>query len=197
MGRTIGTFNFRDGFADGTSARDYTNKFITGRTCVLAAGNPIYEDNTDIADLLVIGVTQNWGLNQQKQLQKVFELGSDENTIVPGRSQGRFQLSKVWYNGPTLIKSLYPNLTQEQIDAMYKKPGYGDFLFNLESDLSDTPFGLCFVVFDLANTFVGGGFFENAYMETSGTAMSAQAIILAQQVSVQYERVFPIPQLGV
>ena len=191
MARSIGTWNFRDGFVDGTSAKDYTGKFITGRTCVLAAGEPIYEDN-DVATLNVIGVTQSWGLTQQKQLQKVFELGSDENTIVPGRSLGRFQLAKVWYNGPTLMKSVYPNITDEDIDGMYKKPGYGDFLFNLESDLSDTPFGLCFIVYDLDNTFVGGGFFENAYIENSGMSMSAQAIILAQQVSVQYERVFPI-----
>lgn len=199
--RSVNAWNYQLGFADGSEPRDYSGKFITGRTCVVAAGHPIFEDNTsDVGSLKVLGITQSLSLNQAKQLQRVYELGSSENVIVPGRSAGTLALTRVWYSGRNLLKALYGNVTDEQLEALLGPvPGYGNVFLNLASGLYDHPFGLLIIATSQGNALteqdnllVASVFAENAYLQNYGVTMASQAVVLAEQAVIQYERLIPV-----
>lgn len=201
MSKTIGTYNYQDGFVDGTSPKDYIGRFITGRTVAMSASRySTYEDNTDVGNLYTVGMVQGLGYSQAKQLQRLFELGSSENTIVPGRSVGTLQLSRVWYHGPNFLKVFYTGVSDAEIQALRGPvPGYEDLFLNLSSGLYDNPCGMLLTIHTQGNALsthdsklVGQLFLENAYIQNHGIQMSAQAVVLAEQVSIQFERAIPI-----
>lgn len=201
MPQSVSNYDYQVGFADGTNPKDYNGRFITGRTCFLAAGEPIYEDNADdLSKLKVIGVTQNIGLQFQKQLQRIFELGSSENLIVPGRAVPSLSISKVWYSGPNIQKALYPNVTEEELDALKgQRPGYNNTYMNLASHMFDHPCGLLMVMTSQGNSLttydnelVAAYFAENCYIQASGLQMAANSVVLAERSALQVERVLPI-----
>lgn len=201
MSKTIGTYNYQDGFVDGTTPKDYIGRFITGRTVAMSASRySTYADNTDVANLYTVGMVQGLSYSQAKQLQRLFELGSSENTIVPGRSVGTIQLSRVWYHGPNFLKVFYTGVSDAEIKALRGPvPGYEDLFLNLSSGLYDNPFGLLLTIHTQGNALsthdsklAGQVFLENAYIQNHGIQMSAQAVVLAEQVSIQYERAIPV-----
>lgn len=203
--RNIGTWNYQDGLVTGQSSSDYLGEFITGSTCVLAAGPPVYGDG-EVGNYIVIGVTQSVSLSQQKSVQRILEVGSRDNIIVPGTSGGALQLSRVWYSGPSLMKALYQDYVDnndEEIEELWTQPGYGDVFLNLASGLFDAPIGLVLAFTKQANTVtegdseyesehVGRIFLENCYITNHAVAMQAGAVVLAEQVGVQYERMHPV-----
>lgn len=201
MSKTIGTYNYQDGFVDGTIPKDYIGRFITGRTIAMSASRySTYADNTDVANLYTVGMVQGLAYSQAKQLQRLFELGSSENTIVPGRSVGTLQLSRVWYHKGNFLRVFYTGVTDEEIKALRGPvPGYDDLFLNLASGLYDNPCGLLLTIHSQGNalstydsTLVGQLFLENAYIQNHGIQMSAQAVVLAEQVSIQFERAIPV-----
>lgn len=96
-------------------------EFVSAESTLIAAGPPRLSDITgasspsdagggtlDSGDLVFpIGVLENVGLSQSKQLQRIFEIGSTRSYFVPGRTIGSITLGRVLYHGPTLLKVLY------------------------------------------------------------------------------------------
>jgi hypothetical protein len=111
-------------------------EFISAETTLIAAGPPRLTDITggtpgtegalDTADegdmVFPIGVLENIGLSQSKQLQRIFEIGSTRSYFIPGRVIGSLSLGRVLYHGPSLLKVLYAHYKQSAGDA--------DFQFN-------------------------------------------------------------------
>lgn len=54
-----------------------------------------------------IGVVENFALAQNKQLQTLFEIGSDIRYFIPGRVINNCSLSRVLIDGPSLLKVMY------------------------------------------------------------------------------------------
>jgi hypothetical protein len=54
-----------------------------------------------------IGLIENAGISQSKQLQKVFEIGSARGYFIPGRVIGSLQIGRMFYYGPSLLRVLY------------------------------------------------------------------------------------------
>lgn len=104
-------------------------EFVSAETTLIAAGPPRLTDvgngdstvTTDEGDLVFpIGVLENVGISQSKQLQRIFEIGSTRSYFVPGRTIGSISLGRVLYHGPSVLKVLYA----------YYKQSRGEFLFN-------------------------------------------------------------------
>lgn len=102
-------------------------EFISAETTLVAAGPPRLTDITvtvggadddtidtpDEGDIVFpIGVLENVGLSQSKQLQRIFEIGSGRSYFVPGRTVGSLTLGRVMYHGPSLLKVLYAHYKQ-------------------------------------------------------------------------------------
>lgn len=54
-----------------------------------------------------IGVVQGWSFTEQKQVEEVFEIGSDIKYIVPGRTNGQIAITRLLINGPDLVNALH------------------------------------------------------------------------------------------
>lgn len=109
-------------------------EFISAETTLIAAGPPRLTDITggpggddqtidtpDEGDMVFpIGVLENVGLSQSKQLQRIFEIGSSRSYFIPGRTIGSITLGRVLYHGPSLMKVLYAHYKQSATDAKFQ-----------------------------------------------------------------------------
>jgi len=104
-------------------------EFVSAETTLIAAGPPRLSDigngNSVIDDseadqVFPIGVLENVGLSQSKQLQRIFEIGSSRSYFIPGRTIGSITLGRVLYHGPSLLKVLYAYYKQSAADALVK-----------------------------------------------------------------------------
>jgi len=57
--------------------------------------------------MIPIGLVENANIQQNKALQQLFEIGSRRPFFVPGRHQIQASMSRVIFNGPSLLKALY------------------------------------------------------------------------------------------
>jgi hypothetical protein len=114
-------------------------EFVSAETTLIAAGPPRLSDITagaggddgtiDVADegdmVFPIGVLENVGLSQSKQLQRIFEIGSNRSYFIPGRTIGSVTLGRVLYHGPSLMKALYAHYKQSAGDLKFNHKGKG------------------------------------------------------------------------
>jgi len=107
-------------------------EFVSAESTLIAAGPPRLSDVTggnataqgaltaDQGDMVFpIGVLENVGLSQSKQLQRIFEIGSTRSYFIPGRVIGSITLGRVLYHGPTLLKVLYAYYKQTMGDLRF------------------------------------------------------------------------------
>lgn len=109
-------------------------EFISAETTLIAAGPPRLSDvgngdstiTRDEGDLVFpIGVLENVGISQSKQLQRIFEIGSSRSYFVPGRTVGSLTLGRVLYHGPSLLKVLYAHYKQSKGEYQFNHKGKG------------------------------------------------------------------------
>ena len=96
-------------------------EFVSAESTLIAAGPPRLSDLSSTGTISTpnqgdmvypIGVLENIGLSQSKQLQRIFEIGSSRSYFVPGRVIGSVTLGRVVYHGPTMLKALYAHYKQ-------------------------------------------------------------------------------------
>lgn len=109
-------------------------EFVSAETTLIAAGPPRLTDITGgpgaddstidtqpEGDMVFpIGVLENIGLSQSKQLQRIFEIGSSRSYFIPGRTIGSVTIGRVLYHGPSLLKVLYAHYKQGSSDAAFQ-----------------------------------------------------------------------------
>ena len=81
--------------------------FVSSESVILAAGMPTLAAQGDLTELVPIGLVENANIQQNKALQQLFEVGSRRPFFIPGRHQIQASLSRVMFNGPSLLKALY------------------------------------------------------------------------------------------
>ena len=109
-------------------------QFVSAATILVAAGPPRLDDvartqgntlnvpppsGTDSAGEIAfpIGIVENFGLSQNRQLQRMFEIGSKRSYFVPGRTIGSLSLGRVLFFGPSLLRVLYAYYPIDKITA--------------------------------------------------------------------------------
>jgi hypothetical protein len=95
-------------------------KYINARSTLVAAGPPLYSDIADSGtsgDMVYpIGLIENLTISQQKNLQRLYELGSDRSYFVPGRTMSSASLGRIMFHGPSLLRVLYAYYPQSKIN---------------------------------------------------------------------------------
>lgn len=216
-------------------------KFVGSKSIVLAFGPPKFQmitagGNISAGDNTVnqtnfnefthgpipVGLVQSFNLSQARQIDKIFELGSERAYLVPGRVIPQFSVSKVLYSGPSLLKfaSIYylqrvgesrisdgvdlskveralASFDPDQASTVNfntkKTPaGYGDFFINLASSLFQLPFGI--MVWMKTNDAGNYGCFylEDAYITVHSMSSGAMASVVAEEVSIEFDRLMPV-----
>lgn len=93
-----------------------SGQFASAESTLVAAGPPKLSlasgggENT----VFPIGLLENIGIQQSKQLQRIFEIGSSRSYFIPGRVIGSVNLGRVFYYGPSLLRVIYAYYKNEE-----------------------------------------------------------------------------------
>lgn len=203
---------------DGTDSEFRVHDLIEAGTVLIAAGPATIEgsNKTDTridvdTKLVPIGLIEQAQVQQNKQLQHIFEIGSKISYIIPGRTIGNISLSRVFFDGPSLLKALYAGEVSEdgvntdgdkktakfisdssstELESQFI--GSGNFAINLASAFFDQPHGLCFFFRDRENQNVSQIYFEGCRIGTHSFSIHSQQNILEEAVTISFTRIVPV-----
>jgi hypothetical protein len=93
-------------------------QFVSAESTLVAAGPPQITSNAAqagaagvsqgaVGEVYPIGLLETVGVQQSKQLQRIFEIGSSRSYFVPGRVIGSISVGRTFYFGPSLLRVLY------------------------------------------------------------------------------------------
>ena len=189
--------------------------FVSAESVIVAAGLPNWDDeNNNITDMIPIGLVENANIQQNKALQQLFEVGSRRPFFVPGRHQIQAAMSRVIFNGPSLLKALY-YLVGEAADSTDSNslgginiddyPGFGTYTagtdvsaasdplwINLASEMFNHPFGMAFLLKNMEGGNYGGVFLEECFVQAHQFSVASQQTVLLENVSLRAARVVGI-----
>lgn len=178
-------------------------EFINAETTLIAAGPPEItsaQSSTGGVVCYPIGVLENVGISQSKQIQRIFEIGSSRSYFIPGRVVGSISVGRVMYSGPSLLKTLYAyhantGLLSElniQTGEITPEPGFDDFYLNMHSNLFNQPCGMMIYMRNGLNETVGAIYLEVAHVQGHQLSISSGSVLLMEGVSLQYDRIIPV-----
>jgi len=88
-----------------------SGQFASAETTLIAAGPPrlsqTAQGGTSTGTVYPIGLLENMALSQSKQVQRIYEIGSNRSYFIPGRVFGSVSLGRVFYYGPSLLRVQY------------------------------------------------------------------------------------------
>ena len=85
-------------------------QFVSAESTLVASGPPRLDQiggDTQGDSVYPIGLLESFALSQNKQLQRIFEIGSIRSYFVPGRTVGSVSVGRTFYFGPSLLRVLY------------------------------------------------------------------------------------------
>ena len=194
--------------------------FLSSESSVICSG-PAELGSASLEQALIpIGLVQNAQVSQSKQIQQLFEVGSRKPYFVPGRTMVQSAISRVLFDGPSLMKVLYRHgvdgdtvtgtaatLSNNYDTTDNIPPGApypseatgtsastetGKFFTNLASDFFNRPLGLAFIFKDMQGDQIGGFYLENCYIQTHQLSLAAQQTILMENVGLRAATLRPI-----
>lgn len=172
------------------------NVFLSTARCMLyaalskynttrQAGSGLYTGlQADDGVFFRIGVVQGLSFQEQKQIDTVFELGSDIPYLVPGRTAGGLGVQRVLLSGEDLLNLIYRSDNSTQA-------GNKQFITSLKDPRLNKAFDLLFAYYGDDGQ---GGFttsysrlFKNCYISSRSEGMNAGQVIVAESVNITYE----------
>lgn len=85
-------------------------QFVNAESTLVAAGPPKANQTAgggQVGGIYPIGLLESVGIQQSKQLQRIFEIGSSRSYFIPGRVIGSLTIGRTFYFGPSLLRVLY------------------------------------------------------------------------------------------
>jgi len=201
-------------------------EFINAASTLIAAGPPRLKDaignqvgqtgqgrDTQRSFVFPIGVIEAISLSQARQLQRLFEIGSKRSYFIPGRTIGQVSLTRTLFDGPSLMRLLMAYFPEELLKRfgtnlllassavircpeIRNSPGYSDFFINLDSEVFDNPFGIFIAHKDSCGENYGALYLENAFINSHQMSVSATSTLIAEGVTIQYDRMIPVKVAG-
>jgi hypothetical protein len=212
-------------------------KFVGSKTVLIAFGPPqakqmlsgqseinkpitLYPNESGSNMPIPVGLVQAMTLDQAKQIDKIFEIGSERSYQVVGRTIQSCGFSKIMYLGPSLLKfasSFYlakdpttgelldpdpekpktidRNNQEEPAELKFdgaNRPGFGDLYLNFASELFNLPIGVLIYMRSNSKEDYGAVYLENGQISNSGLRLDVGAAVLGENISVEFDGVVPI-----
>ncbi len=211
----FGDWTFTEGHVQ---AVPESGDFLSSESVVICAGPPTVPDIVD--NIVPIGLVQNATVTQNKQIQQLYEIGSRQPIFVPGRTVVQAALSRILFDGPSLMRALYKIVqpsgsaqegegplvaSLEQLNSAEtpeNTPGspytgqssdaQAKFFINLASEFFNKPIGLGFMLNDMENQKYGGFYLENCLIQSHQLSLAGQQTILVENVGIRCSRVVPL-----
>jgi len=164
-----------------------------------------------------IGVVENFALAQNKQLQTIFEIGSDRRYFIPGRVINNCSLSRVLIDGPSLLKVMYnyylpfPGASAptngpigevrfgnnaRDVKKIVELPGQDHMFLNLASDLFHLPIGLLIMFKNNCDQLVAASYLEKCMINSHNMNINASSVLVAEATNLQFDKVVPVNLQG-
>jgi hypothetical protein len=194
-------------------------QFINAESTLICAGPPRVSDasETNDVDVYPIGLVENVGISQSKQLQRIFEIGSARSYFIPGRVIGSFSMGRVIFNGNSLLRTMYAwmdlsTIGAEQTDqlldtsveadvltdlggiALNNNPtaGFDGAWFNMNSPLFNQPFGMMFMLRDQVDQDWASFYLEVCHPQGHQFSISSGSVLLLEAVTAQFDQLVPV-----
>lgn len=164
--------------------------------------------------IVPIGLVETAQISLNKPLSRIFEIGSKLSYIIPGRTVGGISLSRVFFDGPSILKAIYMGEVKEDyateeskfaqfmsnpyspegVNAYQKfaNIGSGNLAMNLASSFFEQPIGLSFFFKDQQSDTVGQTYFEGCRVSTYNLGISANMNVLTESINMEFVRCRPI-----
>ena len=194
---------------------------IAAGTATLASGTKTGFDadptvkSTGFTSMIPLGLVQQVGFAQQQQVFRIFEAGSRESYLIPGRENNRLTLNQVMYHGNNLLKALYLNSPHTTNWATNIKGGASSrpafnaaqaMWWNLKSVIFETPIGIYLRMSSLDGSednngnvqpngdsnVMGGVYLEECIIDSHNINVDANQVLIAENVSLQWTRTVPV-----
>jgi len=147
--------------------------------------------------LLPIGMVQSFNAMLQKPTQPMQAIGSGRMFFVSGKAQGNAQIARLFVNGRNLLRVLYTNAKQAELDvslfddkASISKDS--TFFMNLDSELFLIPFGLACFFRDKIHNKLGAFYLELCALNSYNIAFNAGQNMILENVSMLFDRALPM-----
>ena len=202
---TLGAWDFNERLIGEMRSR----KFASAKTFLVAAGPVKFQDVT-AENVSPLGLIQQVGMQQQRQLFRLFEVGSMENYLVAGRHNNRLTLSRLMYHGDSLLKAISKNNGRDFPADIpgHSRPGFDAnsvLWWNLQSVQFEEPVGLYLRLdsFEDADNVMGDGslgdsatiggvYLEECMIDTHQVNVDANQVIVAENVGLQWSQLVPM-----
>lgn len=166
-------------------------EFVSSESTIILISPIAQLTEETIAQAKAMALTQDVGFSQQPQAMQVFEIGSRyKYTIRSGRVQAQINLSRMIFDGETLLANFAPERAGDFPPRDH--PGYGNFVINMASSVFQRPVGLGFIFRDLQNQNIGGFFCEETFVNGSQMQMSANQSFVSENVSLIFNSLIPL-----
>jgi hypothetical protein len=198
---------------DGTARGNY----ISSESIILCAGpSTLSLANTQtLSTVIPIGVCDSIQVAQNKGVITLYEIGSRIPYIIPGRPVTQFQISRVLFNGDSLLGALSRGIVAatEADPTTYSssvmggpgegftyngqpKDNTGAFYLNLASHFFNAPFGIAIFFKDSEQDWVAGFYAENCVIQQHSMAIQGQNMVVMENASVRCTTFQPIPTVA-
>jgi len=163
--------------------------YISAESIVICAAK---NDTTGtVSELIPIGVMQNAGFSQQKQINQLYEIGGRLPFFIPGRTLVQLNMTRVVFNGDSLMAVLYSQ--NEPAEDPETSPGptvtagtdTKKFYMNLASELFNKGIDIALVIQDSEGEPGGGIIFRECIIQSHGMGISSNQTVVAENISLR------------
>lgn len=205
--KNLGSWNFKTKHVQpeqlGREAAD-GNNYVSAESIVICAAVDVpanTPDNLAAGDLYPIGVMQGAGFNQQKQINQLFEIGSKLPFFIPGRTIIQVNMTRVVFNGDSLMAVLYHADGADKASEPDVSPGAivtdggttdRRFYMNLASELFNRGIDLAIVLRDSEDQASGAILFRECIIQSHGLGVNANQTVIAENISLRCKKIEPV-----
>ena len=171
--------------ANYTSNWDYSNKhidsniskdnFLSAARSILYAA-PYKSGSAATSAYNSIGVVQGYQWGENRNVDMVFELGSDLPYLVPGRTVGSISLSRILVFGQDLTNLIYYG----------GKMDSGDVIIKSLKEINN-PINIMLANYSNNGTKVYSRVFSGAWINSRSESIQAGQVLLSENVNIMYE----------
>jgi len=207
----------------GTAGNPSEDKFISSRSTLILIPRKGSKDSytiplkiADATEFFPVGVVSDLNLTQDKQIQQVFEIGSNRSYFVPGYTMKSISMNRVLFSGANLLKLLAQDPSyNDKLSSMKQAGAAGsDFYINLSSLIFDKPITLALLLAQTSGVNstkpiqsgnLAGGMsiksdtvlyaaagLEYGFIRSHNIGIAAGNTIVAENVQLQFDLVVPI-----
>ena len=174
----VNSWDFSNKHIESSITKD--NFLSAARSIIYAA--PYKSSKKGSASFNRIGVIQSYGWQEGRQVDLIFEIGSEVPYLIPGRTIGSIQISRMLIFGKDLVNVMYYGGSV---------PNNADYIRSLK-DVT-TPLDIMFAAYDNSSSQkVFSRVYTGCQLENRSENILAGQILIAENVSIRYEDVVGI-----